>query len=210
MHSSRNKTDDKIRLVIVDDHPISREGLSLGLEKHRPGQFQIVGEASTAYDALELCLKEKPDVLVLDWHLPGTLDGYGLLRLIRQKALKFKILLLTGDDTYTDTFTSPYVPDDYLLKGVPIVLIAERLEKLARAVELNLPYLTQREISILSLVGQAKTDKEIARELNITEGTVGSHMRNIFSKLKVSSRSEALLVAREYELVSSFNSKHQL
>jgi DNA-binding NarL/FixJ family response regulator len=194
----------KVRIVIAEDHPPIRDGVIYRLEKQYSGQFELVGETEGGFETLRLCLQEKPDVLVLDWYLKDNLDGYNLLYLFKKYKLPIAVVLLTAYAKYSEQFTAPVVPDATLVKGVNTVVVAETIFRLvaSRPEQLNWPQpennvkdLTPREMDILLLVTKAKTDREIARELGIAEGTVGQNLRNIYNKLGATTRGEAAMIA---------------
>jgi DNA-binding NarL/FixJ family response regulator len=194
--------NDKIRVVIADDHAVTRAGLILTLQQYYSARFEVVGEADSGYKALDLCLRLKPDILILDWRMPGKWDGYAILRLLRQKGIPIKIMLLTGYDDFAGTFVAPFSPDACMLKGSSTDDIVACLEQLMTEAKDFSPtsnklfrekhlLLTPQQLTVLRLINRGLTDREISEELHITEGTVGVHLNHIYTKLGIGSRREA-------------------
>jgi NarL family two-component system response regulator LiaR len=215
-----------IRLMIVDDHAIVREGLRTLLEE--APDLEIVGEASDGPRAVEQALALKPDVMLLDLVLPG-LNGIGVTQRVRQALPECRVLLLTSfaeDQNVVAAMqagAAGYLLKDVLqgdllnaihqvMQGEP-VLHPEAQRKLinhltrpqppapAPSPAGRLADLTEREHDVLRLIAQGRSNREIADQLHITEGTVKGHVSNILSKLHLQDRTQAALFAVRSGLV---------
>lgn len=203
---------DKIRVLIADDHVTVREGLAAIIG--RQPDMQVVGEAANGREAVDLWVQHRPDVTLLDLRMP-LLDGVGAIEEIRRREASARVIVLTTFDT--DHEISGAIKagaKGYLLKDalreellecirkvhggetcIPPSLVA----KLAAAVSSEA--LTGRELDVLTLLARGKSNKEIGANLYISETTVKSHLRSIFAKLNVLSRTEAITVASRRGLV---------
>jgi NarL family two-component system response regulator LiaR len=199
-----------IRVLIVDDHTVVRQGLRmfLGLDH----DFEIVGEASNGLQALKLAHQLKPDVILMDLLMP-EMDGLTATASIRRELPEIEVIALTSvleDNAVVSAVRAGAI--GYLLKDAqPGELI--RAIKAAYAGQVQLPpaaaarllreirapekpdKLTERETDVLRLVGQGQSNKEIALTLSISEKTVKTHVSNILSKLNLASRTQAALHA---------------
>ncbi len=204
-----------IRIAIVDDHPLFREGVSRSLAE--TGEFEICGEGASADDAYKLALEAKPDVLLLDISMPG--GGLSAVERIREALPNQKLVLLTVSEANQDVSAALNAgASGYVLKGVGSKALAEILRAIAagetyvsptlaakllaslrEAGEPSNPvsHLTQREMQILQFVSNGMTNKEVARRLDLQEKTVKHHMTHILAKLKVRNRTEAAMLLRE-------------
>ena len=207
-----------IRIVIVDDHGIVREGLRT-LLGDAPA-IDIVGEAANADDALAIIEKLKPDVVLMDVALPGR-SGIDAANIVKNKALPTKIVLLSstlGDDVQLQNAIDAGVMG-YLLKdvsksellwsiesahrGAPVFHPAVQKQLLRRASGERLPHesLTPRELDILQEIARGKSNKSISYDLNLTEGTVKGYVSVVLSKLGVDDRTQAALYAVRHGLI---------
>jgi DNA-binding NarL/FixJ family response regulator len=123
------KNKGKVRLLIAEDDLESRQYLVELLKQH-PQLFEIVGEAGTGFEALELCLCTKPDIIILDLHMPGEISGLSLLHLLKQKNIAVKTLVFTSDHT-REKLVYEVGADKFLIKGVSTKLIIATLKDLA-------------------------------------------------------------------------------
>ena len=210
-----------IKVMLVDDHRLIREGITQLLEFCK--EFEIVCEASNGEECLSLLEKHKVDIILLDINMP-VLNGIDTLREIRKRGYDVKVLMLTVHDEV-----------EYLEKAIDIglegyILKDSGLEELKRAIhsilegdifiepklslELNnhsikknvdkvkIDTLTKREMEVLKLVAKGEFNKDIALTLDISERTVKNHIFNIFKKLGVSDRTQAAVFAIRNDLIS--------
>jgi DNA-binding NarL/FixJ family response regulator len=204
-----------IRIVIADDHPLVRSGLT-GLLASQP-DFEVVGEAANGREAVAVAQRTKPDVVLTDLRMP-ELDGVGAIREMCALVPAPKILVLTTYDTDADILRAVEAgATGYLLKETPreelfgairatasgkSVLspsVASRL--VGRARESGERALSAREIEVLMLVARGTSNKLIARDLEISETTVKTHLLHIFSKLGVDDRTAAVTTAVERGII---------
>lgn len=207
-----------IRILIVDDHSVVRQGLRmfLGLD---PG-LEIIGEAGDGNQAIGLARDLKPDVVLMDLVMPG-LDGVAATQTIRQELPDTEVIALTSvleDDLVLGAVRAGAI--GYLLKNTEADELARAIKaaaagqvqlsptvaaRLMREVQApgTLETLTERETDTLRLLARGLSNKEIARTLCIGEKTVKTHVSNILAKLHLSSRTQAALYAVRIGLVSN-------
>jgi DNA-binding NarL/FixJ family response regulator len=215
------------RVVVVDDHPIFRLGLAASLGD-MPG-IELVGEAATGAEVLDLVAQACPDIVLLDVHLPDT-SGLEVNRQLAAKHPDVKVVVLTMSEDHHSTIAA--VRDGargYIVKGADpnhvehvihsvmagdVVLdksVAQAMAELAQlraaAVMSPFPQLSRREIDILELVAQGLDNQVIARQLSLTPKTVRNHVSNILAKLNAGDRSQAIVVARRRGLGRSASSE---
>jgi DNA-binding NarL/FixJ family response regulator len=216
---------EPIRVLLADDHDLFREGLAGIIDAQE--DMEVVGEA---YDGLEVIVKAeelKPDLILMDIQMPGC-DGLEATLKIKKELPETTIVMLTVRDDEEKLFDAiRYGAQGYLLKNIRSrellemlrgavqgeaaispLLAGRMLEEFRRLSRLEPPEsseeivdLTQREQEVLGLVSEGMTDKEIGVELSISLYTVKSHLRNILSKLQVSSRREAARLAKSKGLL---------
>jgi DNA-binding NarL/FixJ family response regulator len=197
----------RIRVLIADDHGVVREGLVSMIKRNR-ADMTVAGEASNGREAVELWKRERPDVTLLDLRMP-ELDGVEVIKEIRAADKKARIIVLTTFDGDEDIYRAIQAgAKGYLLKDVPREALMNSIRRV-HAGETSVPLhllakladrvsgetLSEREIEVLKMMAQGKSNKEIATALFITEGTVKSHGKSIFAKMNVSSRAEAVAEA---------------
>ncbi|GAA5528840.1 response regulator transcription factor [Herpetosiphon gulosus] len=205
-----------IRILVVDDHPVVREGLVAILSTQ--ADFAVVGEASAGLQAVEVCQQLQPDLVLLDLELPD-LDGVAVLERLDLAATNLRVLVFTAFDTDERIIGAVRAgAQGYLLKGAPRdeLFAAIRLihaggstlhpliaSKLLRQVQRDttLVELTPREHEVLQHLVQGFANKQIAYQLNITERTVKFHLNSIFQKLGAHNRTEAVAIAYERQLI---------
>lgn len=201
-----------IRLVIADDHPIVRAGLT-ALFSLEP-DLEVVAEASTPDEAVACAERENPDVVLMDLQFGSQSQATGVDATRRIRALEAPpyVLVLTNYDTDADILGAVEAgASGYLLKDAPpheltaavraaaagesalAPVIASRLLDRMRAPRVSL---SSREIEVLELVAAGRSNSEVAEQLFVSETTVKSHLAHIFSKLDVSSRTAAVSAAR--------------
>ncbi|MEU1001251.1 response regulator transcription factor [Streptomyces tibetensis] len=198
-----------ITLLIVDDHPVVRDGLR-GMFESAPG-FRVLGEAPNGVEAVSLAAALDPDVILMDLRMPGG-GGVDAIRELARTGARAKVLVLTTYDTDSDTLPAIEAgATGYLLKDAPrdelftgvraaaegrTVLspaVASRLVSAVRAPG-NEP-LSAREREVLALVARGTSNREIARELFISEATVKTHLTHLYAKLGVNDRAAAVAAA---------------
>ena len=206
-------TDDaSISLLIVDDHPVVRDGLR-GMFESAPG-FRVLGEASNGVEAVEKAAALDPDVILMDLRMPGG-GGVEAIAPLTRSGARAKVLVLTTYDTDSDTIPAIEAgATGYLLKDAPrdelftavraaaqgrTVLspaVASRLVSAVRTPRApgNEP-LSTREREVLTLVAKGTSNREIARELFISEATVKTHLTHLYTKLGVKDRAAAVATA---------------
>ena len=204
-------------VIIIDDHPLFRKGVSQLIALN--DQLHLIGEASSGEEGLELARALEPDLILLDLNMKG-MSGIETLRALRDADLAARILILTVSDAADDLVSAIRAgADGYLLKDMePEELLARIVEAMrgriviseslngllarslrdeAQAAERSLAPLTEREKDILGCLAGGLSNKLIARDLNIAEGTVKVHIKNLLKKLKFRSRLEAAVWAIE-------------
>jgi two-component system NarL family response regulator len=201
-----------IRVLIADDHSVVREGLASLIG--RRADMTVLGEASNGREAVESWKKHRPDVTLLDLRMP-ELDGVGAIREIRGDDEYARIIVLTTFDGDEDIYRAIQAgAKGYLLKDAPREALMDCIRRV-HAGETCVPIhlasklaervsgesLSAREIDVLKLMAQGKSNKEIGAALFISEGTVKTHVKSIFSKLDVVSRTEAVATATRRGLI---------
>ena len=211
----------KQRIILVDDHEVVRLGLKSLLARHQ--QFEIVGEAASAREALEQVVTLKPDVVVMDIRLPGT-SGIEACEQIVDQFPGTKVIMLTSYAEDEMLFSAIRAgASGYILKQIGSEDLVKALEAVGRGEALLDPAVTQRvfqevrravkeeeasafahlsqqERHVLLLVSEGKTNREIAKALFLGEGTVRNYVSSILSKLSVNNRAEAAAYAVEHNL----------
>ena len=207
-----------LRLAVVDDHPLFREGVTRSLVEH--GGFEIVGEGASAEDAMRIVGESAPEILLLDISLPG--GGMSAVRDILERRPAQKIVMLTVSETRDDvTGALNHGVRGYVLKGVGSNMLAEILRNVAAGEVYVSPVLsarllsdltaiqaaprdadplrqlTEREAEILRLVAGGMSNKEVASRLTLQEKTVKHHMTRVLAKLNVRNRTEAAMMLRD-------------
>jgi DNA-binding NarL/FixJ family response regulator len=202
----------RIGILIADDHSVLRQGLVslIGFE----ADMMVVGEAGNGREAVDLWKRHRPDVMLLDLRMP-ELDGVGVIKQIRADDENARIIVLTTFDGDEDIYRAIHAgAKGYLLKDVPPealidcirrvhaggtcvpVHLADKLAERVRGESVS-----EREVDVLKLMAKGKSNKEIGSALFISGGTVKSHVKSIFAKLKVKSRAEAVANAAHRGLI---------
>ncbi|MGW7681397.1 response regulator [Kribbella sp. NPDC054772] len=199
-----------IRLVIADDHPVVRDGLS-GMFASEP-EFEVVGQASDGAEAIRLAEALRPDVILMDLQMPGT-NGLAAIGELTDRGVTSRVLVLTTYDT--DGYVVPAIEagaTGYLLKDAPrdellraVRAAAEGKSVLAPSVANTLmnhvrtppapDILSPRELEVIEWVAAGNTNREIAAHLFISEATVKTHLLNIYAKLNAPDRASAVAEA---------------
>ena len=194
---------DRIRVIVVDDHTLMREGVTAVIA--RQADMIVVGEAVNGEDAIALVESEQPDVLLLDLRMP-KLNGVAVIERLCPKCPGLAIVVLSIYDTDDDIIRALRAgAKAYLLKDTPPGELADCVRAVhggrnyvsaaigaKLAAQATQTSLTFRELDVIKLIARGCLNKEIADRLHITEGTVKSHTSALFSKLGVSNRTEAV------------------
>lgn len=202
-------------MLLVDDHPLFRSGVAQ-LISSQP-DFEVVGEAACSDDGVSLAVSLEPDLVLLDLHMQES-SGFDALRQINEARPGAQVVILTVSDAEQDFIRAVRGgAKGYLLKGSEPEEILDKLRQAARgqtvfteplmntlvgamrdgklAPPISEECLTTRERQILHLIAEGKSNKYIARELNISDGTVKVHVKNLLRKLNLQSRLEAAVWA---------------
>lgn len=215
--SNRGTPKNRIEILIVDDHPISREGVRQFLRRER--DFSIVGEAADGEEAIRLAAELKPDIIIMDMGMP-KLNGLEATRQIKADYPDIMVLVLTvhADDEHifslleagAEGYLLKTVQKGELIRAIRSILsgnfvldpgVARRLLKRAAAYlvkPVKLGYgdnMTPREVEVLKLSARGMSNRNIALQLGISTRTVKGHLTSIFSKLEANSRSQAVAQA---------------
>ncbi|WP_084734066.1 response regulator transcription factor [Rhodococcus sp. RD6.2] len=204
-----------MRIVLVDDHPVVRAGMRALLSS--VDGLEVVGEASSGEEALDVIRTQHPDVVLMDLRLGSGMDGAEATGAIIAGERPPKVVVLTTYDTDADILRAVEAgASGYLLKDsdpeklIDAIRAAARGEtvldpgvaqRLYRRIRAPHEDLSAREIEIVTLVARGMSNRAIARELFVTEATVKSHLVHVFSKLSVDSRTAAVAVARDRGLI---------
>jgi DNA-binding NarL/FixJ family response regulator len=213
--------DEPIRVLLADDHPMFREGLVVALGA-LPG-VEVIAEASSGEEAIELAAQLQPDVVVMDVNMPGV-NGIDATRRIVAESPHIGVLVLTMFDEDESVFQAMRAgARGYLLKGADREDILRAVHAVGRGDAIFGPALarrligyfssgragaapfadlTDREREVLELVARGRSNAEIGRQLMISAKTVRNHVSNVFAKLQVTDRAQAIVRAREAGLGS--------
>jgi DNA-binding NarL/FixJ family response regulator len=210
-----------LRILIVDDHEVVRIGIKTLLGRHT--QFQVVAEAGNAQDALQQALQHKPDVVIMDIRLPGR-SGIEATQEIIKNLPETKVIVLTSyaeDALLFDAILAG--ASGYVLKQIGSGELVQALERVGRGESLLDPAVTQkvfdrvrktareaqgtafaalteRELQVLALIAEGKTNKEIAEKVFLSEKTIRNYVSSILDKLNVANRAEAAAYAVKHNL----------
>jgi NarL family two-component system response regulator LiaR len=205
-----------IRVLLVDDHPIVRQGVRFLLEEQR--DMEVVGEAADGTAAVDLAERLGPDVMLLDLAMPGR-DGVETIRELRRRTPAVRIVVLTsyhGDDLIYRTIRAGAL--SYLLKDVEAAELLQAVRAAARHESVLHPRvaarvlgglrgeelgegLTARELDVLARIARGDSNREIAAGLGISEQTVKTHVSNLLGKLHLEHRTQAAVYALRHRLV---------
>jgi DNA-binding NarL/FixJ family response regulator len=214
-----------IRVLVADDHALFRRGLEMVLESEP--DIEVVGEANDGHEAVRQAIELMPDIVLMDVRMPGG-GGIEACQAIKEAAPHLKILMLTISDEEDDLYEAIKAgASGYLLKEISIEEVADAIrsvqagqslispsmaskllnefasmaKKEEEKVSAPRPRLTEREMEVLTLVAQGLNNRDIAKELFISENTVKNHVRNILEKLHLHSRMEAVVYAVREKLL---------
>ncbi len=204
-----------IRLLLADDHTLFRRGLHSLLTE--TGEFAILAEAHSGPEAVRLAAELKPDVVLMDLHMPGG-NGLTAVAALRQTHPTLPVLILTVSESDADLLEAIRAgANGYLLKNADTEDLFAAIRRAATGQRVLDPTLTNtlfryvarsttalppspltlRETGILQKIAAGSTNREIAAQLNLSENTVKTHIAHILEKLRVSSRSEAVALAQQ-------------
>ena len=204
----------KIRILIADDHPVVREGLSAMLSREK--DIEVVGEAENGRKAIEKARELQPDIILMDLRMPEV-DGIEAMRQIKMDNPEIEFIVLTtyDNDEYIfkgiESGARAYLlkdsPREDLFKAIRVVSkggsliepavagkVLDRFAELSRQVQIP-EDLSEREVEVLALIAKGASNKLIASSLNIGESTAKTHIQSIFNKLGVKDRTEAVTEA---------------
>jgi DNA-binding NarL/FixJ family response regulator len=225
MATAERRTGETIRVIVADDHALFRRGLDMVLESE--DDIAVVAEAADGQEAIDLSVKLMPDLVLMDVRMPAR-GGIEATQAIKDALPHVKILMLTISDEEEDLYEAIKAgASGYLLKEISIEEVADAIRRvhagqslispsmaskllnefaaMARKDEekqqMPAPRLTDREMEVLTLVAQGLNNRDIAKELFISENTVKNHVRNILEKLHLHSRMEAVVYAVREKLL---------
>lgn len=220
-HVSTDRTLKKIRVIITDDHPLVLNGLYHLLQEHK--DFEVLDRCSSGADALVAVRRHRPDILILDLMMP-LMDGLQVARELHRTGDMPHVVLLTAQLHEDQLIEALHLGvRGFILKEMATKFLVECLRRVhaggqwlekdsasramaklvrreAKGREIaNL--LTPREIEVVRMVAKGLTNKEIAGQLCIADGTVKIHLHNIYEKVKINRRAELVRFADDYGLV---------
>jgi len=211
-------TDPEVRIVVADDHPLYRRGLA-ALLGAQPG-WAVVAEESDGLGAVGAVRTHEPDVVVMDLRMPG-LDGIEATRRIAAADPHVAVLVLTMFEDDSSVFSAMRAgARGYLLKGADHTEIVRAVGAVAdgeaifgaavaarileffaagrpRQAEVVFPQLTAREHEVLDLIAAGRSNAELAAALVLSPKTIRNHVSNVFAKLRVADRAQAIVLARD-------------
>jgi DNA-binding NarL/FixJ family response regulator len=206
-----------IRLLIVDDHPVVRDGLR-GMFAGDP-EFEVLGEAADGAEAVAMAESLRPDIILMDLRMPGV-DGATAIRQLSERSNPARVLVLTTYDSDADVVPALEAgATGYMLKDSPRVELVRAVRAAYRGESVLAPSvatrlvsqlrnpaqeaLSDRELEVLSLIAQGETNRGTATRLFISEATVKTHLLHIYAKLAVNDRAAAVATAYERGLLGA-------
>ncbi len=203
-----------VRVLVADDHPFFRQGLGTLVDSSQ--ELELVGEAADGHEAVRLARESDPDVVLMDLRMPG-LSGIEATRAVVAAEPDIRVLVLTMYEDDDSVFAATRAgARGYLLKGAGEVEVLRAIRAVASgdaifgpAIAARLtayfadqtprifPQLTDRERDVLQLLAEGRNNEAIARELTLSRKTVRNHVSNLFNKLQVVDRGQAIVKARE-------------
>ena len=206
MQSTSSAAGRKIGVMVVEDHILIRMGL-MTISDAAP-DIAVVAHAEDGREAIEMFRKQRPDVVLMDMRLPG-MDGAQTITKLREKFGDVRAIVLSTYGAEEDVYRAIQAgASGYLLKDMPITTLVEAIRAVNSgqqffppeissrlAARLKSTMLSEREVGVLKIMAVGKSNKEIGVALGIVEGTVKVHVANIFSKLHVLDRTQAVTTA---------------
>ncbi len=216
--------ETKIKVLIADDHKLFRQGL-ISLMKTRQDLVEVVGEAKTGVEAIQMAEQLKPNVILMDIYMPQV-DGLQATRVIHENFPEIAIVILTSSEKDGHLYEAVKLGvAGYLLKSLDAEELFSMLEGVMQGEAAMTPAmaarllkgvanrlvnkekgessLTERELLVLRLVASGASNSEIAESLSISVNTVKSHLKNILDKLQLENRTQAATYALSHGLVNS-------
>jgi DNA-binding NarL/FixJ family response regulator len=203
---SAEPSEQPIRILSVDDHPIFREGLYRIISSQ--DDMQLIAQAANAIDAVKQFRAHQPDVTLMDLRLPGT-SGTDAIVAIRGEFTQARIIVLTTSEADAEIHRALQAgAAGYVLKSAPrnqLLAVIRSVHAGNRCVPADVAarlaerggnnILTEREVEVLRLIQHGAKNKEIAKQLNISEATVNFHIKNIVGRLQANDRTHAVTIA---------------
>ncbi len=208
---------EPLRILLVDDHALFRSGISSLLQRH--AEFQVVGEATDGLEGVKLAAALKPDMVLLDLHMPG-LSGLDALKMIKEKQPEIGVVMLTVSEDGEDLLAAIRAgANGYLLKNIAMEAFLDGLNRARQGEAVVSPQLmgklmtgiqagtktetgreplSAREREVLTLLAGGASNKELARRLDLAESTIKIHIQHILRKLNLTSRVQAAVYAIEH------------
>ena len=212
--------------MLVDDHALVRQGIRLILEEEP--DFEVIGEADSGDRAVALAVAEKPDVILMDMHMPGGMDGIKAAKKILEELPDTRILMLTmyDDEPHIEKMLQAGIagvlfkhdPSTEIIQAIRATAIeqpylSDRIlpdmrqriaEHLSHPEEVLTPLLTPRETEVLGLIAYGYTNKEIAQRLHISVKTVEVHRSHIVERIGAESKADLIQYALNQHLIAFF------
>jgi two-component system, NarL family, nitrate/nitrite response regulator NarL len=215
---TRATNEELITVVVIDDHPFFRDGVSRGLTMS--GRVRVVGEAENGRDGIDLIAAERPDVALVDYQMPD-IDGIGVVRAVKRDGLGTKVLLLSAVTDSAVVFRAlEEGASGYLSKDARRAEIVDAVQKVARGhtvvppelatglvdqirlrAQPEAPVLSEREMQVLRGFAEGKSIPTLASELFVAPSTVKTHTQRLYEKLGVSDRAAAVAEAMRQGLL---------
>ncbi|BAP18356.1 two-component response regulator [cyanobacterium endosymbiont of Epithemia turgida isolate EtSB Lake Yunoko] len=213
--------ESKMRILIVEDDPLMQLGLEQALSEYP--DFEIIGQADDGYVGVQKALDLQPDLVVMDIGLP-RLDGIAATKQIKEKSPQIHVVILTSHTLQTEVIAAlSSGADAYCIKGASLErllaaieaakdgatyldpqiarLVLNNLKTPAPELNQNIALLSERELEVLKLIVEGKSNNEIAEDLYLSANTIKTHVRGIMNKLAVDDRVQAAVVALRSGLV---------
>jgi DNA-binding NarL/FixJ family response regulator len=209
---SKSRNRNQIRLLIADDHALILEGLAATIGRQE--DMAVVATAANGREAVDLWKAQRPDVALLDLRMP-QLNGVGVIREIRDLDGSARVVVHTTYNTDEEIYHAVKAgAKAYLLKDAPLEELLNVIRKVHAgetcippalgaklAARMSGDALTSREVDVLKRLARGRSNKEIGTDLFISETTVKAHVRSVFTKLNVMSRTEAIAAASRRGLI---------